>query len=63
MAQGNADTLAPLDPEVVANSLKLQKSANVNTFAENGITIPEAKRRLALTFGVSPENIEIIIRG
>jgi hypothetical protein len=29
----------------------------------NGLTIPEAKKGLALTFGVSPDAIEIIIRG
>jgi hypothetical protein len=28
-----------------------------------GISIPEAKARLAIYFGVSPENIEITIRG
>jgi hypothetical protein len=63
MAQGHADTLAQVDPEAVADSQKLQKSTKVNTLAESGITIPEAKRRLALTFGVPTDTIEIIIRG
>lgn len=29
----------------------------------DGLTIPQAKVGLALTFGVSPENIEIVVRG
>jgi hypothetical protein len=28
-----------------------------------GLTIPEAKKGLALTFGVNPDAIEIVIRG
>jgi len=63
MAQGHADTLAQVDLEVVADALKLQKSTKMNTLAESGITIPEAKRRLALTFGVPADTVEIIIRG
>lgn len=63
MAQGRADTLAQVDPEVVADALELQKSPTVNTLPESGITIAEAKRRLALTFGVPAETIEITIRG
>ncbi len=63
MAQGCADTLAQVDREVVADAQKGQKSTKVNTLAESGITIPEAKRRLALTFGVPADTVEIMIRG
>lgn len=62
MAQGHADNLAPVDPEVVAEASKQQKSSKLNTSPESGIAIPEAKRRLALTFGVPADAIEIIIR-
>jgi hypothetical protein len=32
-------------------------------FAPTGLTIPEAKKALAITFGVSPDAVEITIRG
>lgn len=34
-----------------------------NFSSRGGLTIPQAKAGLALTFGVSPENIEIVVRG
>jgi hypothetical protein len=30
--------------------------------ASDGISVDEAKRRLAMTFNVSPENVEIVVR-
>ena len=30
---------------------------------EAALTIPEAKKRLGLAFGVPPESIEIVVRG
>jgi hypothetical protein len=40
------------------------KPRPVHSAPDDGpLTIPEAKRRLALTFGVSPENIKITVEG
>jgi hypothetical protein len=53
--------LTPIDSEVQAD----QQAASSLDRAQigSGLTIPEAKRLLAKSLGVSPEKIEIIVRG
>jgi hypothetical protein len=52
-------------PEKAESSAPVVKvsSPNGRTHKGSSLTIPEAKKALALTFGVQPEAIEITIRG
>jgi hypothetical protein len=63
-AVGQASVLETLDPDLVADSADLADLAkDVAASPESeGLSIAEAKRRLALTLGINPEAIEITIR-
>jgi|GEM_PF-2153552 len=63
-AQGHVDTLVEVDPDVAEDAVdqQLLNSAEVID-SEVALTIPEAKKRLGLAFGVAPEAVEITIRG
>jgi hypothetical protein len=63
-AIGQSVTLETVDPELVAETADLteakkEESATLDT---GTLSIAEAKRRLAASFGVPPEAIEITIR-
>jgi hypothetical protein len=54
--QGEAAVLEPKDPDLAAESVEDRGSADAP------LTIAQAKKRLALTLGVTPESIEIVVR-
>jgi hypothetical protein len=63
-AQGRVDTLAEVDPDVAEDAADQQSSNGGEVVdGEAALTIPEAKKRLGLAFGVAPEAVEITIRG
>ena len=62
-AQGQTDNLAELDPDVAEDVVDQQPVAAIENAADVPITISEAKRQLALAFGVKPEAVDITIRG
>ncbi len=62
-AQGQANTLVELDPEIAEDAVDQQAPGmDAVPEVEAALTIPEAKKRLALAFGIAPEAIEITIR-
>jgi hypothetical protein len=54
--QGEAAVLEPKDPDLVAESVEDRGGG------DTPLTIAQAKKRLALALGVSPESIEIVVR-
>ena len=63
-AQRRTDSLDELDPDVAEDVVDQQPvTAIENVLIDAVLTIPEAKRQLAIAFGVMPEAIEITIRG
>jgi DNA-binding MarR family transcriptional regulator len=62
-AQGEGVELDEVDPEL-AEDVADQQSPGIASegSADQPLTIADAKRRLAATFGVKPEAIEIIVR-
>jgi hypothetical protein len=54
--QGESAVLEPKDPDLAAESVEDRGSA------EAPLTIAQAKKRLAIALGVSPESIEIVVR-
>lgn len=61
-AVGQGEILEPLDPD---NETELAESSSVAIDGPNsdeGISIGEAKRRLALSLGISVEQIEILVK-
>lgn len=54
--QSEAAVLEPKDPELAAESVEDRGSADAP------LTIPQAKKRLAMALDVSPESIEIVVR-
>jgi NAD-dependent DNA ligase len=63
-AQGHTDSLDELDSDVAEDVVDQQLiSTTEPSIGDVTLTIPEAKRQLALAFGVTPEAIEITIRG
>ena len=64
-AKGQADALVEMDPEIAEDAVDQQQApgeVDATPEAEAALNIPEAKRRLALAFGIAPEAIEITIR-
>ncbi|MGH7708984.1 MAG: hypothetical protein ACREM6_13845 [Vulcanimicrobiaceae bacterium] len=63
-AVGEAGTLETVDPELVTESADLVdlKKEDAVPAGSDGLSIAEAKRRLAITLGVKSEAIEITIR-
>ena len=66
-AKGQADALVEMDPEIAQDAVDQQQASgevevDIPPEGEVALNIPEAKRRLALTFGITPEAIEITIR-
>lgn len=59
---GNLKDLLDLDPSEL-NFEPMPPREHATRSTEKGLTIAEAKDRLAKTFGVSPSDIEITIRG
>jgi len=53
----------PMPPIAEAQHPNENKVLLEGRHKSNGLTIPEAKKGLAVTFGVNPDAIEIIIRG
>jgi len=53
----------PMPPVAEAQHQNEDKAVPEGRHKSNGLTIPEAKKGLAVTFGVNPDAIEIIIRG
>ncbi len=53
-ARGDSNQVEEIDPEV--------EGADADLLTEMPLTIPEAKRRLAETFGVDPSAIEISVK-
>jgi len=62
-AKGKAAKIIQIDPEL-AEEVADQQAGTVDSDAPavQGLTLAEAKRGLAVTFGVSPEAIEITIK-
>lgn len=54
-ARGGKGKLDPLDPDLAAEAVE-------DRGGESTLTIAQAKKRLAATFGVSPDAIEITVR-
>lgn len=54
--QGEAAVLEPKDPDLAAESVEDRGSVDAP------LTIAQAKKRLAIALGVSPESIEIVVR-
>lgn len=50
-------------PAVAAPSIAAMKPEQLVPASNGGLTIPEAKKALAATFGVKPDAVEITIRG
>lgn len=63
-AVGESGTLETVDHELVAESADIGelKKEDAALADSDGLSIADAKRRLAITFGVKPEAIEITIR-
>jgi hypothetical protein len=63
-ARGEAVKIEEIDPELAEEAADQQLvSEETEPKQEVGLSLAEAKRGLAVTFGVKPEAIEIIIRG
>ncbi len=62
-AQGQTTELKLVDPELAEDAVDQQQPLTSDALGDRPLTIPEAKRALAATFSVSPESIDIIIRG
>ncbi|PZP44813.1 MAG: hypothetical protein DI601_11230 [Azospirillum brasilense] len=62
-AQGQTSELVEIDPEVAEDAVDQLPPPVADGTGERGLTIADAKRGLAATFGVSPEAIDIVIRG
>ncbi|MGH7737784.1 MAG: hypothetical protein ACREMP_07955 [Candidatus Tyrphobacter sp.] len=60
-AVGEAGALETVDPELVADSAEDLKKEDAVPADSDGLSIAEAKRRLAITLGVKSEAIEITI--
>jgi len=61
-AQGQTAQLEDVDPELVEDAVD-QPPPTTGMGTERPLTIAEAKRRLAVSFGIHPEAIDIVIRG
>lgn len=63
-AVGETSALETMDPDLVAESADVAdlKKEDAAPSDSDGLSIAEAKRRLAIAFGLNPEAIEIIIR-
>ncbi len=63
-AVGETSSLESVDPELVAESADLADLKREDSAPPvfDGLSIAEAKRRLAITLGVKPEAIDITIR-
>ena len=64
-AKGEAANIATLDPELAEEVADQQLGGDEmpEVKQDSGLTLAEAKKGLAVTFGVQPESIEIIIKG
>jgi hypothetical protein len=64
-ARGSAASIATIDPELEEEVADQQLTGGETTEVkqEMGLTLVEAKKGLAVTFGVKPEAIEITIKG
>jgi hypothetical protein len=64
-ARGGAAKIEEIDPELAEEAADQQLGAEepVEAKQEAGLTLTEAKKGLAVTFGVKPEAIEIIVKG
>jgi hypothetical protein len=66
-AKGDATGIQEIDPELAEEVADQQQGSDefldTKQEMEMGLTLAEAKKGLALTFGVKPESIEIIIKG
>jgi hypothetical protein len=66
-AKGSTAKIEKIDPELAEEAVDRQAATIESTEIESpslqGITLAEAKQGLAVTFGVKPDSIEIIIKG
>lgn len=60
-ATGQKQQIELIDPELVAETVDLKEDGQGQSTTP--LTISEAKKRLAIALGVSPEAIEITVRG
>jgi len=62
-AQGQTAELKEVDPELAEDAVDQQQPLTGDAPGDRALTIAEAKRGLAATFGVSPDSVDIVIRG
>lgn len=62
-AKGDAEEVNEVDPDVKADAADQQPATSQTNVTTSRLTIAEAKRGLAEALGISPDNIEITIRG
>jgi len=66
-AKGSATKIEKIDPELAEEAVDRQPAVAESVESESpslqGLTLAEAKQGLAITFGVKPDAIEIIVRG